>query len=93
MKRKKNVVEDEVAHEVKRNFLNATWDIHAISQKLHKLEFDELVKAARGSKVRSSTPPHVFSARSTEIDEKSSPVRTSSSSPDDDTIVLDSEEE
>ena len=31
MKRKKNVVEDEVAHEVKRNFLNATWDIHAIS--------------------------------------------------------------
>ena len=31
MKRKKNVVEDEVAHEAKRNFLNATWDIHAIS--------------------------------------------------------------
>ena len=29
-KRKKNVVEDEVAHEV-RNFLKATRDIHAIS--------------------------------------------------------------
>jgi len=72
-KRKKNMVEDEVAHE-----------------KIYKREFDELVKAARGRKDRNSTTSPELSMRSTEIDKKPSPIR---SSPNDDTIVVDSEEE
>lgn len=55
-------------------------------EKLHKAEFDQLVKVARGKKA----PPRISSGRGAENAEKPSPFQQSSAK--EDTIVVDSEQ-